>query len=773
MKKVVKITLIVVLSIVVVMSVFCVFYINSIMREVKETPFDKEKLLASTTSFLVYNNNGDSITNTGTCGHEIIKLSQLNDYTIDAFVSIEDKDFYKHNGLNYKRIVKAMLNNIKSMKFKEGASTISQQLIKNTHLSSDKTIRRKVKEMLLTKKLEKTFSKDEIMEMYLNVIYFGDGCYGINEASKHYFGKSASELDIVESATLAGIIKSPYTYSPIYNQENCLNRRNLVLSEMQKDGKIEENKSLQDTPINLNISTTTRLGFDIYMQSALNEACEILGVSEKELALNGYKIYTYLDSGVQEDIKCSMAENEIPTNSFGNNCERLAIVINNTTGGIEGMFTDSDYNLVDMRRQPGSAIKPILVYSPALDEGLIYNCSTILDEKIDYDGYSPNNVGNVFHGYVNMYECIGQSLNVPAVKIMDYVGVKNCKQWAEKCGIKFDENDNGLSLALGGFTYGTTLKDLVGAYLPYSNNGKLPKCGFVKEIKTRDNVVIYRKSSKAEESIMSEETAYLTSDLLRYGVTNGTSKKLKSLPFSVYGKTGTVAVKGTNQNTDAISVAYTSEHTMGVWYGNYSYDNEHNLEGNNNGGTFATKLICDTFEKLYKDNYPSDIEKPEGIVECDIDRITLENEHLVKLADENTPPRYRLKAIFSKNHIPTETSKTFSNIDLSSFKVSNDASSNIILFDAKDYLIYDIICNGKLLTTIENQNGEMSYVHNNLESNTQYNYQIEAYSIFNNVVETSKTISIITPNFYEEYITNMHENRVQSESDSNVPWFFY
>lgn len=773
MKKTIKITFMVILSIVIVMSIFCVFYINSIMKEVKSTPFNKEKLLASTTSFLVYDSDGNSLTNSGSNGHEIIKLNQLNDYTIEAFVSIEDKEFYKHNGLNYKRIAKAMLNNIKSMKFKEGASTISQQLIKNTHLTSDKTIRRKVKEMMLTKKLEKTFSKDEIMEMYLNVIYFGNGCYGINEASKHYFGKSASELNVVESATLAGIIKSPYTYSPIYNAENCLARRNLVLSEMQRDGKIENVDDLKNIPLGLSISNGTKTRFDIYTQSAINEACDILNITEKELALNGYKIFTYFDREIQENIELSMFESEIPENSFGNKCERLAIVINNKTGGIQGMYTDSEYNLVEMRRQPGSAIKPVLVYSPALEQGLIYNCSTILDEKIDYDGYSPNNVGNVFHGYVNMYECIGQSLNVPAVKIMDYVGVKNCKQWAEKCGIKFDENDNGLSLALGGFTYGTTLQDLCASYLPYSNSGKMPKCGFIKEIKTRDGIVVYRKPASSS-TIMTEETAYLTSDLLRYGVTNGTSKNLNKLPYSVYGKTGTVAVKGTNQNTDAISIAYTSEHTMGVWYGNYSYDTEHNLEGSNNGGTYATKLIASTFEKLYNNNYPSEIEMPSGIVECDIDRLCLENNHLVKLANEYTPPRYKTKAIFSKNNMPKEVSDTFSSIDTSSFKVTNKGSKNEICFEAKDYLIYDIICNGTLLKTIENANETIVFEHENLKANTQYNYQIESYSIYNNVVGSSDIISIITPNFYKEYIdAKQNENSKYVENNEQIPWFFY
>lgn len=769
MKKILKISLIIVLSTVIIMSIICVFYINNIMKEVRMTPFDKDKLIASTTSLKIYDKDGNSLINSNVSGHEIVKIDQLNDYTINAFIAIEDKQFYSHNGLNYKRILKAMLNNIKSMSFKEGASTISQQLIKNTHLTNDKTIKRKIKEMMLTKKLEKTFSKDDIMEMYLNVIYFGDGCYGINEASKHYFNKDASLLTVEESATLAGIIKSPYVYSPTLNAENCIKRRNLVLREMQRDGYINNADELEATQLNLQLNNLQNQKYDVYTQSAINEACTVLGVDERELILNGYEIVTFYDGEIQNNIIETMQAQEIPKNNLQNCCERLALVIDNKTGGVSAMYTDSEHNLVDMKRQPGSTIKPVMVYSPALEEGLIYNCSTILDEKVDYDGYSPNNVGNVFHGYVNMYECVGQSLNVPAVKIMDYLGVRNCKAWAEKCGITFDKNDNGLSLALGGFTYGTTLKDLTASYLPYTNRGQMIDCGFVGEIKTKDGVTIYRKLSHKKD-VMSPETAYLTSDLLKYGVEYGTSKKLNKLNFDVYGKTGTVAVKGTNQNTDAISIAYTSEHTMGVWYGNYSYEVEYNLEGNNNGGTYPTKLIAGVFEKLYNNNYPTAIEKPDGIVEKDIDRLCLENEHIVKLADENTPQRYRKRELFWDKHLPTEISTTFNNIGVNRFEVENIGSTNKVKFDAKDYIVYDIMCNEKLLCTIENKSGEIVFEHDDLLPNAIYNYQIEAYTMYNNVVEDSKILSVITPNFYQDYIEDLSGKQNNS---TNLPWYFY
>lgn len=768
MKKLLKITLFIGLILFIVLGTIGIFYINNIMQEVKGVPFDKDKLIASTSPMMIYDSENNLLTDNNAIGHNMIKINDLNDHTISAFISIEDKDFYKHKGLNYKRIAKAMLNNIRSMSFKEGASTISQQLIKNTHLSSDKTIRRKLKEMILTKKLEKTFDKDEIMEIYLNVIYFGDGCYGIEEASRHYFDKNAKDLTVEESAVLAGLIKSPYTYSPIHNYDKCIKRRNLVLSEMQKDGYIDNYDELKETGINLNIKNEEKRSFDIYTQSAINEACDILGVTEKELGLNGYKITTYLRSDIQSKLIDTFKENDIPINDKGNTCERLAIIINNTTGGIEGFYSDSDKNMLGLKRQPGSAIKPVLVYTPALDDGLIHTSSTILDEEIDIDGYAPHNLGNKYYGYVSIKDAVAKSLNIPAVKLMNYLGVKNCKEFAEKFGIEFSKFDNGLSLALGGFTDGITLQQLTNSFMPYSNNGKFVESGFVKEIKTRDGVVVYRKTEVAKQ-VVDEDIAYLSHDLLKYAVRNGTSARLKNLDFEIGGKTGTVAVKGTNQNTDAISVAYNSQHSMGVWYGNYSFETNYNLEGNNNGGTFATSIIRDTFKKLYNNNNPGDIHRPESIVEKFIDLKTLEEEHVVKLADENTPIRYMSKELFSVNHIPTEISTAFSDIGLNDFDLLNKNSFSIISFDAKDYVVYDLMCNGELLTTIENKSGTVSFTHENLQPNNLYSYHIESYTINGNVEKTSPTKSIITKSVYDDMLNKLEntENR-----NFDLPWYF-
>ena len=211
-------------------------YLTTNYLKYKRIPLNAEALTTPSLSIDVYSKANVKMEEENQFNGDFCNLEDLSENTKNAFLSIEDKTFYSHNGINKKRIIKAMLNNIKSGKLKEGASTISQQLIKNTHLSSEKTFSRKLKEMALTKKLEKSFSKDEILESYLNIIFFGNNCYGIESASKYYFGKSAKDLNLEESCTLAGIIKSPSRYSPTQHQELCKKRRDLVLSEMQKDG---------------------------------------------------------------------------------------------------------------------------------------------------------------------------------------------------------------------------------------------------------------------------------------------------------------------------------------------------------------------------------------------------------------------------------------------------------------------------------------------------------------------------------------------------------
>lgn len=691
MKKALKYIFGILLTFFIFICILTGVFIVKILSDKDSLIFDNTKLssLSKLTSIEIYDFNDNKI-KLDTSNHT--PINKIKQETIDAFISIEDKNFYSHKGTNLKRIVKAGINNVISGSFKEGASTISQQLVKNTHLSSDKTLERKIKEIIITKKMEQELSKDEIMEAYLNIIYFGNGAYGITEAAELYFDKEPAELSIDESALLAGLIKAPSRYSPYTNPEKAKQRRDLVLNEMFKDGKITENEynALINKEINIQDQTKNsinNINNNLYEKMAVEEACQVLGLNVKEL--KNFKIYTYKNPEISKLMQQTI-DNDVfyPENSCGNTASGLSIILDNKTGAVEALCGKSDYELSLIKRQPGSAIKPILVYAPALEEGIISPATPILDEKININGYEPNNVGG-FHGYVSARESICKSLNIPAIKILEKVGLENGKNFAEKAGINFHKQDNNYAIALGGFTEGIDLKTLTTSYLPFSNNGNYINSTFIREIRNNDGVVVY-KHNVIPKQIMGSDTAYLLTDMLMSGVKNGTSKKLSTLPFQVAGKTGTVAVDGTNYNNDAISIAYTSNKTMGVWLGNYSMEKEFQLESTNNGGTYATAIIKDVFSKIYEKSMPEDFEKPTNTEWITLDRISLEDHLLIK-ANEQTPERFVVKELFAKRFSPQIVSENFKDYKINNLNVSSDGKYTYVSFDCDDYIDY-LIC---------------------------------------------------------------------------------
>ncbi len=728
-KKILKTTLIVSL---IAFTLICLLIGTYLIHLNKNLHLNNDLLQNSTQVVSVFNAQNEQIIPNSV--HKI-NYSELNPYTIDAFISIEDKGFYKHHGLNYKRIAKALIKNIKAKNFIEGASTISQQLIKNTHLSQEKTINRKLNELILTKKLEKNYTKDEIMENYLNVIYFGNNSYGLEQASKNYFNKNACDLTISESATLAGLIKSPKTYSPIYNKENCLKRRNLVLREMFKDKKItkEEFEIAINQDLILHLERTPDTNKH-YFNGAIGEASQILNLSEKDLMQGGYLIFTYQDTMVQKSLQNAVDnKNHYEQNKFGNTADSAAIVIDNETGAIIALGGKSDYDIVNMRRSPASAIKPMLVFAPALENGSINTLTPILDEKTDFNGYSPQNVGG-YYGYVSPQKALEKSLNIPAVKILKSNGIKNSINFAKKAGFKFSESDNNLSIALGCLSNGVSLSELCGSYSTFANGGEYIKPKFVRKICKPNGEVIYSATIK-KEKIMSSATAYLMTQMLINSVKNGTSKMLNTLPYEIAGKTGTVGIKNTNLNTDAISTAYTSKHTFVSWLLNPTGNKEYNLEGSNNGGTYASRMLKEIIEGTYQNTTPCNFAQPQDIVFIDIDINTLNNEHKVEKASKNTPQKDIISAPFNIKFTPTKTSKNYLEIKSINLKGNLNNSFPSLSFETSKLYKYDIyrLQEDTLthLKTIDNSSSVFEYIDTSTKPNNFYSYYVVANKINN------------------------------------------
>lgn len=781
MKKSARIILIVLGILALIGFVLLGIFISNVVSISKSVNFDKEKLLTHHTQVAILDDQNNDITKTSNVVRAVVRIDDLPSFVPDSFVSIEDKRFFSHSGLDYKRIVKAMINNVKSGEFAEGASTISQQLIKNTHLSHEKTVERKFKEMVLTKKLEKTLSKKDILETYLNVIYFGEGAYGIEEAANTYFSKPATQLEIGEAAMLAAIIKSPATYSPIYNYENATARRNLVLKLMYENNKINSSQFQNEinVPITLNKTQKTNNYTNLYAKSALYEARKILNISEKDLANSGYNVYTYLNNDEQQALY-EIVENEknYGVNSQGNINDSLAVSINNSTGGISALAGKSKYDLVNFERQPGSAIKPVLVFAPALEEGLINSQTQINDEEINFNGYSPHNIGNTYHGFVSVEESISKSLNIPAVKVLETVGIEKAKNFAQRCGIYFSKTDNGHAIALGGFTSGLTLTSLANSFLPFANEGKFKNATLIKQITDQNGKIIY-ENLLPQKQVMGEDTAFLMTEMLIDGVKNGTSKKLSPLPYAVAGKTGTVCVPGTNYNSDAISVAYTTDHTVATWIGNYSNEKEFYMESNNNGGTFATNLIKLYMEKIYSEKQPENFKTPNSVEMLEIDAKALAENHVVELAAEHCPERYRKSAYFSKRYLPKTTSQLFSDLFVSNFDVSLNDRVASIKFEAKDYFDYEVIkvINNKetLLRTIDNFKGEYTMTDSNLPFSEKIYYYVKVKNTFSDIYNTSDSIMVITPPNNSQHISlldKLREEQKNKKSNTNLSWYF-
>ncbi len=766
MKKSMQMVLYVFFVILAVILILGLFLGITLVHKSKNLEISREKIVNSAYSQVsILDNHNIPLTDDFITDLKV-DIDDVNTYTLNAFTSIEDKDFFNHNGINPKRMVGALINNIKAGKIVQGASTITQQLIKNTHLTSEQTYERKIDEVLLALKLEKEFSKKEIMESYLNCIYFGNGNYGLANASQNYFNKSYTDLTVAESAMMAGVIKSPFNYSPIYNIDAAIERRNLVLSEMKKDGVItasvyNESKN-EEVNILENIEKSAALKNHMYDYAVRDESAKILNIPIEELSNKKLKIFTYLEPTYDQELTelinsptyLKRNRNDLPSSAGG-------VMIDNKTGGIKSLTATSGINIYTMKRQPASAIKPLLVYAPAFEKGIISPESLILDEKTSFNEYSPKNVGDEYFGNISIRESVEKSLNIPAVKLLEKTGINYSKNMAEKAGISFHEKDKNLALALGGFTEGTTLLQLANSYLPFSNDGYFKKATFIKKICDENGNEIYRNPNdelysesrinnviNPNDKVMSAESAYLVNDILLSSAEKGTSKRLSSLPFEIAAKTGTNAVSGTNYNHDAWSVAYTKDTTFATWIGNPTNEKDSSLDGSNNGGTNATSIIKDFIENISY-SPTADFTLPAGIVKKDIDLLCLSTMNELVLADDDLPDRYKKTASFNSKHLdtlvfPFPSRKLNDSIDFSCALKNGDA---IIKFSASPYYNYEIVRveedEIKTLKEINGEKGEITFSDKKINSDTLYTYYIKFTLDGSEKNEQTKKINII------------------------------
>ena len=598
--------------------IFCIIFLALIVSGVSfyhistyGISLDTNKLNSSRASSMkIYDASGKEIT---TQNENFIEINQLNSHTKNAFISTEDKRFYSHNGIDYLRIGGALISNVKSKSFSEGASTISQQLIKNTQLSNQKTIKRKLKEFKLARELEKKYSKDEILEMYLNNIYFGNGTYGIENASNYYFGKSAKNLTLEESALLAATINAPNYYNIQRNQERVKNRRNLILTLMKDQNKITEEEYISAKNAEISLNITKKQNNNYIFNEIIEEACKILNKNENGLKNSNLIIYTNYNLDFTNTI-IKNTQNKFKELSQHDICN---IVIDNKTNTLVSIIGNS--NVLDSKKQPGSTIKPILVYAPAIENEIISPSTKILDEEINISGYSPENADKKYHGFITTCEALKNSYNIPAVKLLNEIGISNAQEFATKLNINFKDTDNNLAIALGGFTEGTTLKQLVDAYAAFANDGYFEESKNITKM-ILNGKEIYAKP-KSQIKTMKNTTACQITDMLTETSKTGTARRLSDLNFDVASKTGTVGKPNSNKNTDAYCVSYTTNHTIITYIGG------ENLNENINGSTYPTMINKLILNELYKNNKPDKFTKP---ISLNIKNVDLTNDYTSK-----------------------------------------------------------------------------------------------------------------------------------------------
>lgn len=678
----------------------------------------------------VYDKNGIEFETEGVFDGKIyVKSEDIPKVVKSAFIAVEDKRFLKHNGVDYIRVFGAVLNNIKSKKFSQGASTITQQLAKNTHLNNEKTLTRKMKEIKLAYKIEKEFSKDEILELYLNNIYFGNGCYGLAKASKFYFDKKVEDLTIGETAMLVGVINAPSYYDPITKQNEAEKRKKVVLKAMLKNKVINNAEYIKSAKTRENIVKTSLKQANIHFDCVLSEVCQRLNINKMQLKNMGLKIYTSIDKTLQYEVVDMFLGNEFVSKNLSNGeIKKGVFIIDNKTKGVVCAVSNKGFNLTKNKRQPGSTIKPLLVYAPAFEDGILYPESIIIDEEININGYSPNNANKRFLGAISVRESIEKSLNVPAVKTLSRLGVKRGKNFAKKLGIEFSKNDNNLALALGGMTEGITIKSLADAYSTFANFGTYEESGFVEKIINSNGHILYEKSS-ASQAVMDGATAYLVTDVLKGVVQNGTAKRLSRFDFDVASKTGTVGLINSNKNTDAYSVVYTTKHTIVCWVGVTGVGE--GMDSIINGSTYPTEMSGMVMDRLYSVSTPQDFVVPDSVIYKEIDIRSL-SKNKVELAQSQTENRYKMKAIFNKKHIP-EMSNNNNSHKTKLQILMQEGEKPLLKFKTEPYNVYNIYRRNlsnyeeKIVAVIEGDGQNKSFLDSSTDYQNIYEYFIVSH----------------------------------------------
>lgn len=545
---------------------------------------------------VLYDRHGEPFAELTNAKVEYVTLDRIPQHMRDAIVAIEDERFYHHFGVDPVSIMRAAYQNIAHGGIVQGGSTITQQLAKNMFFTAEQTFSRKFQEAVAAVKIEQMLDKDEILERYLNYIYFGEGVWGIQNAAQLYFGKNTEQLTLAESALLAALPKAPTHYSPYRNVEKAKARRNLVLSKMEELGYITKEEAdaakAEEIVLNRDANNMQSNRFPSYVDYAIAEVEQQLELTEAEILSGGLRIYTGLDPKVQkaaEDVYRNPGN--FPENKGG--LQSGIALVDPSNGAVRGLvgtigekkqFRDFNY-ASQTARQPGSSIKPLAVYAPALEKGYRPH-DMILDAETDFGNYAPRNYGGREHGWVTIEEALIHSYNIPAAALLKEIGVDYGMAFARKAGLPLASEDRHLGIALGGMARGVSPLQMAQAYTAFANGGVLSEAYAVVKVEDASGRVLYERQPR-QVQLMKPETAYEMTKMMEKVIQQGTGTAAK-LGRPAAGKTGTTQLpdipefrdshgRVMNGVRDAWFVGYTPQLVGAIWLGYPNTDREHYL----------------------------------------------------------------------------------------------------------------------------------------------------------------------------------------------------
>ena len=555
---------------------------------------DLQNALKATT--IIYDKNGDQAGSlTGQKG-TYVELDAISENLQHAVVATEDRSFYKNSGINYGRFFLAILTLGRS----GGGSTITQQLAKNAYLSQDQTVERKAKEFFLALEINKKYSKKEILTMYLNNAYFGNGVWGIEDASKKYFGVSASQLSLDQSAVLAGMLKGPEIYNPLYSVENATNRRNTVLQNMVAAGYIDQATADQSAAVDIHgqlvdayEGKSEDYRYPSYFDAVINEAVNEYGLTEEDIVKNGYRIYTELDQNYQASMQVIYDNTALfPVAEDGTRAESGSVALDPKTGGVRALVgrVGSDQNpdfrtynyATQAARSPGSTIKPLVVYSPAVAEGWSTN-KELDNSTTQYGSYEVNNYAGIQSSpTVPMYQALAESLNLPAVATANDLGLDTVFEYGKKFGLNMDKVDKSLAVALGaGVT--TNPMQMAQAYGTFANGGVMNDAHLITKIENASGQVVKSHSQKSTRVLSGSTTDKMTNMMLGT-FSNGTGVNAAPYGYTMAGKTGTTETSfNKDLSGDQWVIGYTPDVVISQWLGFPTTDENHYLTDSSAG----------------------------------------------------------------------------------------------------------------------------------------------------------------------------------------------